>query len=141
MLHRKLVDHGFATSVQTFAFPTRDPGLFTIYVSLAPGVEHGEVEKLLLETIIELKKSVDIKSTDRAKKILETEVAFARDGSFALASYINEAIAIGDWKFFIEFMGKIEKVTAKDVERVLGKYFVESQSTTGYYTSKNKNDN
>ena len=141
VLHRKLVDHGFATNVQTLAFPTRDPGLFTIYVSLAPGVEHSEVEKLLLDTIAELKQSVDAKNVERAKKLLKTEVAFARDGSFALASYINEAIALGDWKYFIEFMKKIEKVTPTDIKRVLEKYFVESQNTTGYYNSIGNHEN
>ena len=63
------------------------------------------------------------------------EVAFARDGSFALASYINEAIAIGDWTFFTTFMEKIQRVSEKDVLRVLEKYFVPEQSTVGHYIS------
>jgi len=153
VLYRALVDHGFATAVRVSAFPTRDPGLFIIYVSLAPRVTHGEVEKLVHETIENLKprrpnrklgvevpteasgKGLDRASLARARKLLEAEVAFARDGSFALASYINEAIAIGDWTFFTTFMEKIQRVSEKDVLRVLEKYFVPEQSTVGHYIS------
>ncbi len=137
IFYRKLVDHGFATNIRVSAFPTRDSGLFTVYVSLAPGIEHAEVEKLIIETFKDLKKSVDEAGMGRAKKLLEAEVAFARDGSFAVASYINEAIALGDWKFFADFMGKVDKVTDKDVMRILQKYFVADQSTTGYYIVTN----
>ena len=91
-----------------------------------------------METLEGLKGSVSSEAVGRAKKLLEAEIAFSRDGSYALASYINEAIALGDWAFFATFMNKVEKVKPEELQRIVKQYFVPEQMTTGYFIHKNQ---
>jgi len=59
--------------------------------------------------------------------------AYARDGSFAIASNLNEAIAAGDWTLYYTVDDATQKVTAADIKRVAQKYLDLSQSTTGWF--------
>ena len=74
----------------------------------------------------------------RAVAQIRASVAFSRDGSYAVASALNEAIAIGDWEFYTTYVEKIELVSAKDIKRVAAKYLTEDQSTVGWFIPKNK---
>ena len=58
----------------------------------------------------------------------------------AVASALNEAIAIGDWTFYTKFMDNINKVTAEKIKEVIKKYFIEDQSTTGWFVAKEPKD-
>ena len=60
-------------------------------------------------------------------------LAFSRDGSYAVAANLNEAIALGDWTFYTTVVENITKVTAADVQRVAAAYLVPGRSTTGYF--------
>ncbi|HEX8251904.1 MAG TPA: insulinase family protein, partial [Thermoanaerobaculia bacterium] len=66
---------------------------------------------------------------------------YARDGSFAIASVLNEAIAAGDWTFYITAEDQLKKVTAADVQRVANAYFVEDKRTTGWFIPLPREDN
>ena len=79
--------------------------------------------------------SIELK---RSKAQMRASVAYSRDGSYAVASALNEAIAIGDWTFYTTFMDHIEKVSTKDIQRVAKKYLVEEKSTTGWFIPKTK---
>ena len=64
---------------------------------------------------------------------IRANTAYGRDGSFAIASNINEDIAAGDWTLFITLDQALAKVTAADVKRVANLYLNQNQSTTGWY--------
>ena len=64
---------------------------------------------------------------------LKANTAYSRDGSFAIASKINEDIAAGDWTLYVTLDEALAKVTAADVKRVANLYFNEDQSTTGWF--------
>ena len=59
--------------------------------------------------------------------------AYKRDGTAAVASEMNEWIAVGDWTLYVTFPQKVRQVTAADVQRVARQYFSEDQSTTGWF--------
>jgi zinc protease len=59
--------------------------------------------------------------------------AYQRDGTYAIAANLNEAIAIGDWTYYYTFDETLKKVTPADVQRVAQKYFNVDQSTTGWF--------
>ncbi|MEY2880897.1 MAG: Protease 3 precursor, partial [Verrucomicrobiota bacterium] len=59
--------------------------------------------------------------------------AYARDGSFQIASQLNENIAVGDWTLYVTMLDRIKAVTTADVQRVAQAYFNEDQSTTGWF--------
>jgi zinc protease len=66
--------------------------------------------------------------------------AFARDGTYAQASEINECIAVGDWSLFVTLDAKLRAVTPADVQRVAKKYFVEKRSVAGWFVPSDGSD-
>ena len=135
--YKTIVDRGLATSLLMYDFPLKDNGMFITYIFLTPDTDHQTVEDIVLE---EYKKIINGGVTKeeiaRAKAQTRASVAFSRDGSYAVASALNEAIAIGDWTFYTTFMDHIEKVSTKDIQRVAKKYLVEEKSTTGWFVPK-----
>ena len=68
-----------------------------------------------------------------AQTQLIASMKFRQDGSYAIASGLNEAIAGGDWTLYTSYGEKIEKVTLEDIQRVANKYLVKQKSTVGYF--------
>ena len=92
------------------------------------------MEALLLAEIDSVKnEGVSEEEIQRTVKKLLVSTLMGRDGSGAIASGINESIAIGDWTEYINGLDRLRKVTPDDVQRVVQKYLVEDQSTTGYF--------
>ena len=60
-------------------------------------------------------------------------MAFSRDGSYSIASALNESIANGDWKFYTTYNENIALVSSEDIKKAANKYLQEDQSTTGYF--------
>ena len=133
-LYRKIVDKGLATGLFMWDFPFKDNGLFITYVFMTPGTDHSKVENLVLEEYENIKQNGVLKSeVERAKAQIRSEMAFSRDGSYSIASALNESIAIGDWKFYTTYNEKISSVKKEDIKNAANKYLKEDQSTTGYF--------
>lgn len=136
-LYKKIVDKGLATSLFMYDFPFKDNGLFITYAFLTPGTDNQKVEDIILKEYSDIiKNGVDESEIMRAVAQIRATVAFSRDGSYAVASALNEAIAIGDWQFYTTFLEKIKLVTINDITRVAEKYLVEDQSTVGWFIPK-----
>lgn len=111
-----------------------DPSLFISYSYLAPGATHKETEQIILAEIEKIKnEGVTADEVKRALNQISAETIYDRDGSYSIASQINEAIAMGDWTYFTTFLENIRKVTAAEIKEVANKYFIEESSTTGYF--------
>jgi zinc protease len=135
--YRSLVDKGLAAAVEVQNTPFKDAGLFITYATLTPNTKHADVEKIILDEYKKIQdSSVTQKELDDAKAQIRVAQAFGRDGSFSVASRLNEAIAVGDWKYYTNFMDEINKVTAADIQAVAKKYLVEDQMTVGYFIPK-----
>ena len=98
------------------------------------GSTHEQVEKIVLDEIERVKKD-GVTDAEVAAAIAQSLAAsdYGRDGSFAIASVLNEYIAAGDWTLYVNRDDLIKKVTPADVKRVANKYFVEDQKTTGWF--------
>ena len=133
-LYKSIVDKGLATSLFMWDFPFHDNGLFITYVFLTPGTDPEEVENIVWEELESLKKNgVTKEEVERAQAQIRADEAFSRDGSYSVASQLNESIAMGDWTYYTTFVERIEKVTPEDVKRVANTYLIEDQSTTGIF--------
>ena len=133
-LYRALVDKGLALNAGAGTDLRHDLSLHTIYASLAPGSSHEQVESALLEEIEKIKTGgVTAAEIARVKQQYIAADAYKRDGTAAVASEINEWIAVGDWTLYVTFPQKVQQVTPADVQRVAKKYFSEDQSTTGWF--------
>ena len=133
-LYKALTDKNLTTGVQNAPFANHDPSLHFLFIPLAPGATHDEVEKITIEEIERLKKDgVTEAEVQAAVAKSLADAAFQRDGSFAIAGNLNEFIAGGDWTLFYTLEEATRKVTAADVLRVANKYFNVDQSTTGWF--------
>ena len=135
-LYKTITDQSLSTGVFTFARFTHDPMLHYTFVPLAPGVTHEQVEKIALEEIEKVKKDgvTDAEVASAINQLL-ADAAFQRDGTFAIASQLNECIAVGDWTLYDTLDQATAKVTAADVKRVANLYFNADQSTTGWFVA------
>lgn len=137
-LYRKLVDKGLAANVSLFGMPLHDEGLVVAYVWPNKGILHEQVEKLVLAEYEIVKRSgVTEDEIKKAQAQIISELSFSRDGSYAIAGSLNEAIAVGDWTFYTNFLKEIAKIKMEDVKRVANQYLIERNSTTGFFIAGN----
>jgi len=136
-LYQKIVDQGLATSLFMYDFPFKDNGLFITYAFLTPEVSNQKVEEIILDEYNDIiNNGVDQEELNRAIAKTRATVAFSRDGSYAVASALNEAIAIGDWEFYTNFLDNIESVSTENIQLAAKQYLVEDQSTVGWFIPK-----
>jgi zinc protease len=133
-LYKALTDKNLSTGVNNDVGYNADPSLHILFLPLAPGVKHEEVEKIALQEIERLKKD-GVSAAELQAAVAKTlaDAAFERDGSFAVAGRLNESIAAGDWSLYYRLEDATRKVTLDDIKRVANTYFNEDQSTTGWF--------
>jgi zinc protease len=133
-LHRKLTDAGLTTHLFGGVSRLRDPGLFYVYAFLAPGIAHDAVEEVIVEEIARVAADgIPDTELNRARNQLRAQVAFSRDGSYSIASQLNEAVACGDWKLYTSYMDRIDRVTSDDIRHAANAWLVEDLRTIGWY--------
>jgi zinc protease len=137
--YKNITDKGLTTSIYIWDSLFKDPGLFTVYANLSPDVKHKTVESLIIQEYEKIKTDgVTEAEVKKAQAQLVAAMKFSQDGSYAIASGLNEAIASGDWTLYTTYSEKIKNVTKEDVQRVVVEYFKEDLSTVGYFIPKNK---
>jgi zinc protease len=133
-LYRALEDNGKASATFTYAPQLRDPGLFIFGAYLTPDATNEEVETIIHEEIDSLiRGGVNEDELARAKSVIKASTVYGRDGPYAIADQINDAIAMGDWSAYINLPKAIQSVSSEELQAVAAKYFVEDHSTTGWF--------
>lgn len=115
----------------------RDPFLFSVGATAAPGKDIKDAEKALLDEIGKI--SDQPPSTDevqKAKNQTEASFVFARDSSFAEALYTGMYEIIGGWRLKDKYLDGIRKVTPEEVSEVARRYLIRENRTTGYLLPK-----
>jgi zinc protease len=136
-LYQALVEKQLAISASSHAYQFFDPGLFTLTVMLRPGVKHEDAEDAALKEIRRLKREPVLdRELQKAKNIILSQMIYLRDSPFGVVSAIAEAEAVADWQFYADLPKKIEAVTAADVQRVAGEYFIADNRTVGWFIPK-----
>jgi zinc protease len=138
-LYHALVDQGLALSADSGTDLRRDLSLHSVFGALAPGATQTQVEAALLAQVDKVKSDgVTPLELARVKQQFLAAQAYKRDGTAAVASELNEWIAIGDWSLYVTFPEEVAKVSAADVQRVAKQYLNEDQSTTGWFVPSPK---
>ncbi|HJN37598.1 MAG TPA: pitrilysin family protein [Gammaproteobacteria bacterium] len=137
-LYQEFINKGLATQYYVDAHPFHDNGLFGLYIWLIPGVDHAKVEEILWSMIESVKsRAVTKVELERAKHQLLAEKVYQNDGFMPLLSAVNESIAIGDWKYMLDFSDKVKAISSEQVKKIAGKYLTRMKSTVGYFIPQN----
>ena len=135
--YKRFIDTGLAADVNVWSYPLHDNGLFITYLFIAGDDSCEEVEKQILDEYAKIiSDGVDAEELQRAKSQIKAQTAFTRDGTYSVASNLNEAIALGDWTYYTTFLKRIKNVSTEDIRRVAKTYLKEDQSTTGFFIPK-----
>jgi zinc protease len=133
-LYRSLVDAGLATAQRVSMTSFRDPGLFTILVMMNASVGKEDVQRVVLDELHRMAtEPVTSAEFKRALAGLEAQTRYSRDGSFATAALLNEAIAAGDWKLFTTFLEMASRQTPETIRQAVHDLVNPDRLTVGYF--------
>lgn len=133
-LYRALLDTNLATDISVGTGEFHDPFLMQVYANLAPEATHQQVEDVIWRELDRMKREGPSQAeVDAAINQTLAASAYRRDGSYAVASTLNEAIASGDWTLYVTADDATRQVTPESVQRVANRYLDLNQSTTGWF--------
>jgi zinc protease len=130
-LYRRLVIEGeLASSAHGDVAPTRDPGLYAIWVQMTKGHAAAEAEALIVEELGRLARApLPARELDKAKVRLETAFWQQLDSSHGKAELLGQfEIAAGDFRRLFDRAGEYAAATAKDVQRIAAQYLAGPRS-------------
>jgi zinc protease len=136
-LYQALVEKELAVSADARVDQFRDPGLFNVYATAAPGVEAARVEEAIHEELARAAEDLGDEEVEKAKRQIAARVAYERDGTHNVAMQMSEAEAVADWRFYKDYPSNVARVTAEDVRRVAAAYFREETRTVGHFIPRN----
>jgi zinc protease len=110
-----------------------DPELFYLYAVVKPGQKIEPVEQALYRELARLQAAPPAaQELQRAKNQVEASYIFGQDSNFRQAMLLGQAETVGaGWRHVEQFLERIQRVTAEDVQRVARRYFVEEARTVG----------
>jgi zinc protease len=139
LLNKDFVDKGLAIGANAGLSAFKEVGLLSMQLSLPIETDHRALDQRL-ERLVDSVTTMEFAQTDidRIKAKIINQSILYKDGSGTISSMLNEAIAVGDWKDYINAGEKIKGVGKADLERVAKKYLLDDQSTTGYFIPVNQ---
>jgi len=136
-LYQALVETELAVDAHSNADQHRDPGLFSVYATVTPGVEQSRVEETILAELNKVaEEGLTEAEVEKARQQIFAQVAYSRDGTFNIAMQMSEAEAVADWRFYKDYEENVSRVTPADTQRVARAYLVEDNRTVGYFIPK-----
>jgi predicted Zn-dependent peptidase len=131
-LYKELVDKKrLVNSVYAYNMEYIDPGLFIFLATCNPGVKAEVVEKELIKQI-ELLKNEPVTKAELNKVKINTNSDFVHslESSSSVANLYGSYLVRGDIKPLQEYEERVNKITAKKVQKAAQKYFDFNSSTT-----------
>ena len=136
-LYQAVVEKSLALSVTVVPWQLRDPGLFSVFAPVRPGVAPPAVEEVIrAEAARVAREGVTEAETEKARTQIEAEVIFDRDSTDQIAASLSEAIAAADWEWYADYPSAIRRVSAEDVRRVAELYLRDDFLTAGLFLPK-----
>jgi zinc protease len=130
-IHRRLVvETETASSAHGDVAPTRDAGLYSIWVQMIKGHAAAGAEAIIAEELARLARTpVPARELDKAKARLETGFWKQLDSSHGKAEMLGQfEIACGDFRRLFGRADEYARVTAADVRRIAATYLTGARS-------------
>ncbi len=140
-LYKNLVSANKATSVWGYTMQTHDPGFVYFNTDVRKEQSLDDAKGILTKTLDDVAKNpLTDEDVNRAKtqNLKQLEQLFRNTEQTGYL--LSEFMAIGDWRLFFILRDNLEKVTAKDVDRVVKAYFKPSNRTVGLFIPETKPD-
>lgn len=139
-LYQKLVKTELATSVNTSAFKSHDPGLFYTFAEVSAKKDLEKAKTVMLETIQNCADGITEKDVQRAISNIKKrrERLFSNSERFAIE--LSEWRSYGDWRLYFLHRDRIEKVTLADVKTAAGNYLKTDNRTVGLFVPTKEPD-
>lgn len=120
---------GLVFSISSSNGSYRDDGILFINSNFNP-LNTDKIEKAIFDEIAEIQKyGVTDEELKVAKKIIEQDTYYARESTSNIASELGYVIALtGNADFYTNYIGNINKVTAKDIQLAAQKYLGNNKS-------------
>ncbi len=129
-LHRRLVfSEQTATSVSSWAYTPKEPGLFQVSASIKPGVDADRVLRALYFEVGKMREQlVSADELQKAKNQIMTDYVqgLKTISGKARALAVNE-IVMGDYNELFRDLEKYNRVTAEDIKSVADRYLRPNQ--------------
>ncbi len=133
-LYQRLVETNRCLGVHAFTFELHDPGVLQVFATIAPGVDHAEVEATIREEITALRATPPAPDElARAVTQTRTDLAFNRESPAQIIGGLTEAVAMGDWRRFPRELEAASAVTGEDVRRVAEDHLGDQNLTVGWF--------
>lgn len=119
-----VVDKGMASSVRGDVAPTKDSGLFALWVQMTKGHAAEQAEARIMATIADLvARPISAAELSKAQARTVTEAWRGLSSSHGRAERLGEfEIAGGDFRLAFTRATELERVTPEDVQRVAREY-------------------
>ncbi len=138
-LYKNLVSANKASGVGNFTFQTKEPGFIYFGTDVRKEQNLEEAKTILLKTLDDISANpLSEEEVKRTKTQILKQLEQLYRNSEVTGQLLSEYIALGDWRTFFISRDNIEKITAKDVERVAKAYFKPSNRTVGLFIPEAK---
>lgn len=122
-LYKALVDKQLATDAWASATVGKDPDLFLLGGTARDGVKIEDVEAALLAEVEKIKSDgITDEELRKALNQLEASFVYANDSVSAQARLLGEYETMYSWRYIIDYLPNVRKVSREDVSRVARKY-------------------
>jgi len=137
-LYARLVRGEIAVQVNAYADLRQDLGLFAVLAIMASGHDPAEAEKILREELKKLQETPPSEAElEKAKNLIITSALREREENNGRAEALSRAIVLQrDASQVNSGLGKLQAVTAADVQRVMKKYVGDAKAVVITYTNE-----
>ncbi|MBP1655676.1 MAG: putative Zn-dependent protease, involved in pqq synthesis (ppqF) [Bacteroidetes bacterium] len=137
-LHKRLIEKGkLATGAAGGMGMTKDPGLFSISVSVVPDSSVERAEAMVWEEIERMQREpVPERELQKAKNRYRFTQVTEYVKNPDIGSRISRYEAFFGWDFFPEFDRRVKAVTTGQIQAAMQKYLQRHQVTVGYLQPK-----
>jgi zinc protease len=133
-LYRALVDKQLTVSVHGGAQATIDPFLYGVTMTIHPKRKPQEALAVLDKELQRLKdEKVTKEEIARAIKQARAIFAYGSENITNQAFWLGYAEMFASYDWFLTYLDKLSKVTAKDIQRVANEYFKPQSRIIGTY--------
>ena len=129
-LHRALIEKKIASEADSEFWPTIDPSVFALDVTVWDGVSIDKAERLLLEEIEKIQRFPPSKhELERTIAQIKAQYAYTLDGVARQGFVIGIFEMIASFETMARLIEKLEKITPEKVSQIASKYLTKENRT------------